>query len=95
MITLVVNYLIRAGREAEAERYLRELISHSRREPGCRTYNVHRSIEEPREFLIYEQYDDAAALDAHRAAPHFAEFGKNGLQTIAERRVAATYEPFE
>jgi autoinducer 2-degrading protein len=94
MITLVVSYVIAEGREAEAESYLRTLRTESRREPGCRTYEVHRSLEEPRTFLIFEQYDDLAALDAHRGTPHFTHFGKNGLQTIMESRTAATYEPF-
>jgi quinol monooxygenase YgiN len=94
MITLAVSYLIRSGHESEAENFLRELRVQSRREPGCRTYEVHRSLEEPREFLIFEQYDDLAALEAHRQTPHFLHFGKQGLQTIAERRTATTYEPF-
>jgi quinol monooxygenase YgiN len=94
MITLAVNYLIRSGHEREAENYLRELRAQSRREPGCRTYEVHRSLEEPREFLIFEQYDNLDALEAHRRTQHFLQFGKEGLQTIAERRTATTYEPF-
>jgi quinol monooxygenase YgiN len=73
---------------------LRALRTESRREPGCRTYDVHRSLEQPRTFLIFEQYDDPAALDAHRETPHFTDFGKNGLQTIMESRSATTYEPF-
>ena len=95
MLTLVVTYVIAPGREKEAEDYLRALRAASRDEPGCRSYEVHRAIEEPRTYLIYEQYDDQAALDAHRDTPHFQRFGKNGLQTIAARRIAATYEPFE
>jgi len=94
MITLVVTYVIAEGREPEAESYLRALRTESRREPGCRTYEVHRSLEVPRTFLIFEQYDDLTALDAHRETPHFAHFGKNGLQTTMESRAAATYEPF-
>jgi quinol monooxygenase YgiN len=95
MVTLAVTYVIRPGSEPAAESFLRKLISESRKEPGCRTYDVNRLLEHPGTFLIYERYDDAAALEAHRATPHFAEFGKNGLQTIMESRVASTYEAFE
>jgi len=94
VLTLVVTYLIRPGHEAEAESFLRELIDASRLEPGCRTYTVHRSLEHPRTFLIYEQYDDFVALEAHRQTAHFQRCGKNGLMTIMEQRVAATYEEF-
>ncbi|GAC1441789.1 MAG: hypothetical protein NVSMB59_02850 [Vulcanimicrobiaceae bacterium] len=94
MITLAVTYVFESGHEREAERYLRELLAASRLEPGCRTYDVNRSTEHAGTFLIYERYDDPAALDAHRASPHFERFGKNGIQTIAQSRVAAVYEPF-
>ncbi len=93
MIVLAVTYVIRAGHEAEAENYLRELISASRQEPGCRAYDVNRSTDDPRVFLIYERYDDEAALEAHRATPHFERFGKNGIQKIAQSRLAASYVP--
>ena len=36
-------------------------------------YQVHRHKTEPRRFFIYEQYKDDAALEAHRAAPHFLQ----------------------
>ncbi|MBD5655760.1 MAG: antibiotic biosynthesis monooxygenase [Candidatus Eremiobacteraeota bacterium] len=94
MITLVVVYVFSPGREAEAEGYLRELIVASRAEPGCRTYNVHRAKDEARTYMLYEQYDDEAALEAHRATPHFKRFGSGGLQTVMDSRNAALYVPF-
>jgi len=38
----------------------------SRKEPGCRMYLAHRSTTDPRRLFLYEQYDDQAAVDAHR-----------------------------
>ena len=49
-------------------------------------YLAHRSTTDPRRFFLYEQYDDQAALDAHRAAPHFEQYVKQGLFTIIESR---------
>jgi len=56
-------------------------------------YVAHRSTSDPRKFFLYEQYDDQAALDAHRAAPHFERYVKNGLFTIIESRTPELYEP--
>jgi autoinducer 2-degrading protein len=95
MITIAVTYVIREGCETRAEAFMRELTAATRAEPGCRTYGIHRSLEHPRTYLFFEEYDDAAAFEAHRASPHFARLGKNGLQTIMESRIAATYEPLE
>jgi len=92
MITLAVTYVFSNDHAAEAERYLRELIAVSRAESGCRTYDVNRA-NDGRTFFIYERYDDDAALEAHRASPHFERFGKNGIQPLAQSRVATFYEP--
>lgn len=94
MITLAVTYVFPDEKLAEAEGYLRALIAPTRAEPGCRTYEISRAKDDPRTFLFYERYDDEAALDAHRASPHFERFGKGGIQTIAQSRVATLYHPF-
>jgi quinol monooxygenase YgiN len=49
------------------------MVAHSRRESGCRLYLVNRSRRDPDEFVLYEHYDDEAALDAHRDSAHFRE----------------------
>jgi len=86
MIALAVTYTFVPGKENEAVGYFRQLIPASRAEPGCRMFVVHRGKDEPAKFFIYEQYDDQAALDAHRASPHFERNVKNGLRTIAATR---------
>jgi quinol monooxygenase YgiN len=93
MIVLVVNYRLRPGTEELAKEYIRKMQEHTREEPGCRFYVGHQSLEDPLEFCFYEQYDDRAAFDAHRAAPYFAEYVTNGISTLAESRKAVLYEP--
>ena len=34
---------------------------------------MHREVDAPRSFLLYEVYDDAAAYQAHLESPHFRE----------------------
>lgn len=93
MICVAVTYVIKPGHEDEAAGYFRALTEATRAEPGCRMYLAHRSTSEPGRFFLYEQYDDQAALDAHRAAPHFDRYVKNGLFTILEARSPELYEP--
>lgn len=40
-------------------------------EPGCVLYRPTRSPCDPEAFLLYEEYLDQEALDAHRRTPHF------------------------
>ncbi len=67
---------------------LRALTVASRQEPGCVSYIPHEAQADPCVILIYEQYRDAAALDAHRNSPHFREHAIGGLyQWMLERSV--------
>jgi quinol monooxygenase YgiN len=93
MICVAVTYVVKAGHEDEAIELFATLTEHTRAEPGCRMYLAHRSIDNPQQFFLYEQYEDQAAVDAHRAAPHFEKYAKGRLFTIIESRTPALYVP--
>ena len=93
MICLAVTFVVKAGHEDEAVALFAKLTEATRTEPGCRMYLAHRSTVDPCRFFLYEQYDDQAALDAHRAAPHFERYAKNALFPIVESRTPELYEP--
>jgi (4S)-4-hydroxy-5-phosphonooxypentane-2,3-dione isomerase len=95
MIVLIVSYIVQAGKEEQARDHIRKMQENTRKEPGCRFYVGQQSLENPQKFCFYEQYDDQAALDAHRAAPYFAENVTNGLAKIIEpgTRVQETFSP--
>jgi quinol monooxygenase YgiN len=73
MLTFTAKLTVKAGQEAEFERIMRAAVPRVREEPGNHAYVLHRSTENPRVFMFYEEYDDQAALDAHRA--HLREMG--------------------
>ncbi len=51
------------------------MIEHTRAEPGCQIYDLYRSGEDDAPVLhLFERYDDAAALETHRAADYFAAY---------------------
>jgi quinol monooxygenase YgiN len=93
VICVAVTYIVKQGCEDEAAALFRTLTEHSRAEPGCRMYLVHRSTTDARQFFLYEQYVDQAALDAHRATPHFEQYVKRGLFQIIESRTPEIYAP--
>jgi len=93
MVVLAVTWIAKAGQEAEVTSIFSKLTEASRLEPGCVTYQVHRHKTEPRRFFIYEQYKDDAALEAHRATPHFLQYARKELPRIADRVEGVVYEP--
>ncbi len=65
---------------------LRELTLASRQEPGCVTYIPHFVEGDPETVLIYEQYRDEAAREAHRTSEHFRTYAIGGLYQMMKER---------
>lgn len=95
MICLAVTFVVKPGHEDEAIGFFQKATAETVKEPGCRMYLAHRSVDDPRRFFLYEQYGDRAALDFHRSSPHFQSFVKEGLFNIIESRAPELYEPLE
>ena len=83
MFSLVVQMEVRperreeflAGMRANAEAAVRD-------EPGCLRFDVSSVAADSNRFFLYELYTDAAAFEAHKATPHFAQW-----RTVAEQVV--------
>ena len=60
----------------ERQRFLKAIevdaLGSEQDEPGCLRFNVLRDAQDDTVYYFYEIYKDQAALDAHRAAPHYA-----------------------
>ncbi|HZR31849.1 MAG TPA: putative quinol monooxygenase [Terriglobales bacterium] len=95
MVALIVTFTVKAGQEEKARELMRKMEEHTRREPGCRMYVGHQGTDNPLRFAFYEQYDDRAALDAHRAAPYFKEYVTNGLGPLMENVSRELFRPVE
>jgi quinol monooxygenase YgiN len=93
MVVLAVTWMAKVGNEAAVASIFAKLTEESRKEPGCTMYQVHRHKTDSRRFFIYEQYNDDAALEAHRTAPHFLQFARKDLPKIADRVEGHLFEP--
>ena len=93
MLILAVHVTIKAGHEDEVLDSFRKLQEETRREPGCIAYIVQRSRENPRHYLVYEQYTDEAALEAHRNSPHFKQYAAGGFYRFVAERRAELFDP--
>ena len=73
MLAMWVKVRIKAE---QRERFLKAIeadaIGSERDEPGCLRFNVLRDQQDQNVYYFFEVYRDEAALEAHRAAPHYA-----------------------
>lgn len=92
---LVARMTAKDGEQDRAAELIPKLVEATRQEPGNREYIAHRDPEDPRVFLMYEQYDDKAAFEAHGASDHFKELGIGQLFGLMENRERNFYETLD
>ena len=76
MIVVTARARIKPEARDEAIAAARRMRDASIAEPGCQEYNFWFAFDDDHELLVFERWDDQAALDAHFATPHLAEFAR-------------------
>jgi quinol monooxygenase YgiN len=92
---LVARMTTRDGEQDRAAELLGPLAEASRAEPGNVHYIPHRDPEDPRVFLMYEQYRDKAAFEAHGQTEHFKSIAVGELFPLMESRERTFYETLD
>jgi quinol monooxygenase YgiN len=96
LLTVIAFMKAAPGKEAQLRAELEALIEPTRREDGCVNYDLHQGVEDPSTYFFYENWESAAQLDAHLAAPHLIRFAAmigdllddNGLTITRLQRIA-------
>jgi len=92
---VAVKWVARQGEEDRIAQILGVVAHLTRAEPGCLMYVVHRSLDDPRTFFLYEQYDDEAAFQAHRETDHFKQHVLGEALPLLEARELAHYSTMD
>src|SRR5579871_6092802 len=61
---------------------LAEMLTLSRREPGCRLAELHRSADDALVWMVYERWRDPDAFASHMQQPYTLDFIKR-LDSLA------------
>lgn len=71
MHVIIARWRIQPDHIERVVALISEMATHARQEPGCRQYTLNQAIDDPAVVVIYEQYDDEAAFQAHIATEPF------------------------
>ena len=63
--TLVVALQAKEGAGEALEAAVAKAARPTRKEKGCLSYELSRDAKSPRQYLLYERWQDLSALDAH------------------------------
>jgi len=73
-IILMPIFLARAGLGSALEAELDVLQRNSRGDEGCRSYSVFADLTDPDRFVLFEEWESQAHLDAHNKQMHVRRF---------------------
>ncbi len=69
---MFVRLKLKDGNGAKFEAAFATARAATRKEKGNKAYSLNRSAKMPNEYVVYERWDNFAALQSHMKAPHFA-----------------------
>ena len=84
-VTLTVVLRPREGQEPLLEAELRALLSPTRKEDGCLTYDLHRASDPPGAFLLHEVWESRDHHRVHTQTPHFIRWNARKDALLASR----------
>ena len=73
-LTVIATMRAQPGKEDALQDFLLRLVGHTRQEPGCLNYDLHRLQDDPSVFVMHENWTDKAELDKHLQMPYMVEF---------------------
>ncbi|SAK93922.1 antibiotic biosynthesis monooxygenase [Caballeronia temeraria] len=92
-IEVIATLQARPERESDVEAALRVLLTHSRKEPGIRRYDLYRDSTRPTTFHLIEAYADEAALEAHRESAHYLRYREQAGDWLMAAPMVAVLDP--
>ncbi len=90
-IKIVAVLTARQGKAEALRSLLDSMVAPSRAEPGNLRYDLWADPAQPGRYVLDELYNNADAVAAHRASPHFQAYLAS-INTLAER-TAYTLDP--
>ena len=95
MLTILFDVTVKEGLEEEFAELAKEMMRSTRAlDEGRVTFAWHRQVDDPRKFVLYEQWRDQASVDAHLARL-LTEIGRERFFGYFEHTSAQRLEPIE
>jgi len=90
-IVVIADWLAADGQEQRVADLLPALTEAVLAEPGALGFRAVRSRRDPAAFVLFEEYADAASLEAHRATDHFRDLVQETIAPLLIDRQVEVY----
>ena len=92
MVVICALITVADGKGDEYQEKFKELAPKVRKDPGAITYVLHRNINDPNQFFVFEQYENQEAIKYHGSTEHFQAYRKETADLVKERQVNFYHE---
>ena len=82
-VHVIARFAAREGKEDQLKGLLQGMLTPTRAESGCESYELYESDSKGR-FYLTETWESQVALDRHKATPHFGRLKKTGAELVEE-----------
>ena len=94
MIIVTAMMDVKSGKKETFINETQSLISATRNEKGCISYNLYASTEDNNVLVMLEEWKDSDALNNHMKTNHFKKFGKTIKHLLAKEIEINSYSVF-
>lgn len=84
LLTIVARIKAKPGMEDRMQQDLLSLLAPTRAESGCITFDLLQDTGDPTVFVLYENWTDQSALNAHFQQPYVKQVLQAYEETLAE-----------
>ena len=88
MIVICALITIVEGKGDEYQEKFKELAPKVRKDPGAITYVLHRNIDDPDQFFVFEQYENEEAIKYHGSTEHFKAYRQATGDIVKDRQIS-------
>ena len=92
MYVVCVHVRVKPKNRDDFIRASMENASNTVEEPGNLRFDVIQQTNSPNRFMLYEVYQDEAAMQAHKKTPHYAAWRDAVADWMAEPRRGVKYQ---
>jgi quinol monooxygenase YgiN len=82
-VHVIARFVAREEKESQLRALLQGMLTPTRAESGCESYELYESDSRGR-FYLNETWESQAALDRHMATLHFEQLKKTGAELVRE-----------
>lgn len=92
MMIIVARWAVKVDSVSTVLNLMTEMIEATRKEAGNICYDLFQDPSSPQKILIYEEYKDAEAIEAHRMSAHFQNLVVKQILPHLEERSVQVFE---